>query len=240
MNNIYYSPILGRFINADGIINGNLDITGYNLYAYCSNNPIIYNDKDGEGLLFASGVFLLAGLAGKLLSDAYTSVMNKKLTMSPANEYVSAGVSSVIGGITSLTYGPKAGSAASAVVSSAIDYGYEYINSGKKPSLAKTVINGVLDYTVSSKFDLEMKGVTKGRNSFSAVFESGYTKLKHGVAKRMSPKVQAKGFISEIGNNGMSIIFDGGRNYIEEQLSPYFSKPSDTTINPYVCYKWDY
>lgn len=85
-----------------------------------------------------------------------------------------------------------------------------------------------------------MYGITKGKDSFTAVFKSGYTKLNNEVASRMSSKVMVKGFISEIGNNGMSIVFDGGRNYVEGQLNSYFSKPSNTSINSYVCYKWDY
>ena len=43
----YYNPKMGRFINADGVINGNGDLLGYNLYAYCSNNPVMYVDTDG-------------------------------------------------------------------------------------------------------------------------------------------------------------------------------------------------
>ena len=45
----YYDPAIGRFINADSISNlgsdGSLD--GYNLYVYCSNNPIMYVDPNG-------------------------------------------------------------------------------------------------------------------------------------------------------------------------------------------------
>ena len=45
----YYSPDLGRFLNADGYVNANGDILGYNMFAYCSNNPISFNDPTGEG-----------------------------------------------------------------------------------------------------------------------------------------------------------------------------------------------
>ena len=44
----YYDPEIGRFLNADGIINANGDLIGYNLYAYCSNNPVMYVDPTGE------------------------------------------------------------------------------------------------------------------------------------------------------------------------------------------------
>ena len=48
LNSRYYNPEWGRFINADGIINSNLDFISYNLYVYVSNN-ISYVDKTGNG-----------------------------------------------------------------------------------------------------------------------------------------------------------------------------------------------
>ncbi len=47
LNSRYYNPEIGRFINADAILGANKDILGYNLYAYCSNNPLIYADYYG-------------------------------------------------------------------------------------------------------------------------------------------------------------------------------------------------
>ena len=38
----YYNPEWGRFINADGYINANGDILGYNMFAYCGNNPVSF------------------------------------------------------------------------------------------------------------------------------------------------------------------------------------------------------
>ncbi len=51
LNSRYYNPEWGRFINADGIINGNRDILGYNLYAYTSNIFIGVKDADGNTLM---------------------------------------------------------------------------------------------------------------------------------------------------------------------------------------------
>ena len=45
----YYNPELHRFINADGLINANQDVLGYNLFAYCSNDPINCSDTTGCG-----------------------------------------------------------------------------------------------------------------------------------------------------------------------------------------------
>ena len=47
LNSRYYDPQVGRFLNADGIIGANGGIMGYNMFAYCSNNPVVYFDPSG-------------------------------------------------------------------------------------------------------------------------------------------------------------------------------------------------
>jgi len=53
LNNRYYDPEWGRFLNADGFLGINKDILSYNLYVYASNNPIIYSDESGYGIFSA-------------------------------------------------------------------------------------------------------------------------------------------------------------------------------------------
>ena len=42
----YYDPIIGRFINSDGQLNGGF--LGYNMFAYCETNPVIFVDDIGQ------------------------------------------------------------------------------------------------------------------------------------------------------------------------------------------------
>ncbi len=45
----YYDPEIGRFINADSVISGTGEsIQGYNLFAYCLNNPVNMSDPSGN------------------------------------------------------------------------------------------------------------------------------------------------------------------------------------------------
>lgn len=48
LNSRYYDPEVGRFINADAVLGANGGIVGYNLFAYCNNNPVNYSDPSGE------------------------------------------------------------------------------------------------------------------------------------------------------------------------------------------------
>ena len=49
LNSRYYDPSSGRFLDADVYIDGNGDIIGFNLFAYCGNNPVMGYDPSGRG-----------------------------------------------------------------------------------------------------------------------------------------------------------------------------------------------
>ena len=44
----YYDPTWARFLNADAFTSTGQGILGNNMFAYCSNNPIMYADSTGE------------------------------------------------------------------------------------------------------------------------------------------------------------------------------------------------
>jgi len=48
LNSRYYDPQVGRFISADGFVSTGQDITGYNMFAYCGNNPVNRVDPTGQ------------------------------------------------------------------------------------------------------------------------------------------------------------------------------------------------
>ena len=47
LNSRYYHPEIGRFINADGLVQTGQGILDKNMFAYCANNPIIFCDPSG-------------------------------------------------------------------------------------------------------------------------------------------------------------------------------------------------
>ncbi len=49
----YYDPTTCRFINADGLVSTGQGILGYNMFAYCNNNPINMTDLYGNWPLWA-------------------------------------------------------------------------------------------------------------------------------------------------------------------------------------------
>ena len=61
----YYDPEIGRWINADGELSEvGGDILGYNLFAYCFNNPVNMDDPSGEWPKWLSGALnVVSGVA---------------------------------------------------------------------------------------------------------------------------------------------------------------------------------
>ena len=48
LNTRYYDPNVGRFLSPDTILGANGGLLGYNLYAYCNNNPVMFADPSGN------------------------------------------------------------------------------------------------------------------------------------------------------------------------------------------------
>ena len=63
----YYNPAWGRFLNADGYVNANGDLIGFNMYAYCGNNPIMFTDPFGER--FSNNISQVRGDLGYVSID---------------------------------------------------------------------------------------------------------------------------------------------------------------------------
>ena len=71
----YYDPSICRFISADQyeLLLSLSKISGQiNLYAYCNNNPVMFTDESGEGII---GILaLILGLAGAAIGGSYFGV----------------------------------------------------------------------------------------------------------------------------------------------------------------------
>ena len=77
----YYNPVWGRFISADALLGktgallGDVGLTfGHNLFVYCGNNPIIYDDQEGAfwNLVIGAVVGAVVGAAvGAVASAAH-------------------------------------------------------------------------------------------------------------------------------------------------------------------------
>ena len=99
----YYDPVTGRFINADDISNLGADgeLNGYNLYAYCGNNPVMGYDPYGTFDLwgFAKGVGRIVTGIGAVAAGVAVCIAGAPVAMiAVAAVTITAGVLTTVNG----------------------------------------------------------------------------------------------------------------------------------------------
>lgn len=204
----YYQSSSGQFISKDPIL-GNIYLPiSMHSYGYSMNNPINKTDKSGLwfGLddLIVGGVGAVVGIATQGVSDVITKVTTGEWDTS-IEKYIGSAVGGAVGGVTSLYTGPMVGAAIGTGTSTLVGEGLEKLtgknNDNSWGDIAidtgvSTIVGGAVSKVPLPK--LKVKGVNSGRNSYSAVYKSGLTKIRNGTASKMSLKVLGKGTVAEM------------------------------------------
>jgi len=107
----YYDPEIGRFINADSQLNQRDGILGFNVFAYCCNNPIIYSDPTGHSITLAC--IIIGAVIGAVAGGCAGAYVSKKQTGKVNGWAVAAGA--VGGGVVGGLVGWGVGAAITAV-----------------------------------------------------------------------------------------------------------------------------
>lgn len=166
----YYDSEIGRFVNADSQLNDCEGPLGYNMFAYCMNNPVMYSDPTGHLPFFAItaavGAAIRAIVGGVKAARAGTSVLTGALK------------GAAIGGTIGLGFGAAAGAAlvgnvaatTKAVVAGAKLLG-SYVASGGVGAGASYIANNISRYgqpaataqqvTQRGKIGEAISGITK-------------------------------------------------------------------------------
>ena len=138
----YYNPETGRFINADGeLADIGESVKGYNLFAYCQNNPVTMSDSEGNWPKWAKKIVAAAAIVIAVTVVAAVVVA----TAGAGSAFACAAVGAAKGAFTGFIAGAITG-AATNVVSNRVKSG-SWSGSGKA-ALAGAG-NGALSGTVS-------------------------------------------------------------------------------------------
>ena len=147
----YYNPTMGRFINADGVdyLGAGSNLTSYNLFAYCGNNPVAHVDYNGY-FGVAIGIGFLAGLVGQYISDVIGNIQSGKtgaeifIPTSYASDYLASGIGGAIAAIPGLNLiGTMAVGAVGSVVSDGLKGNINSWEDLGKSALKGGVANGI-------------------------------------------------------------------------------------------------
>ena len=185
----YYDPTIGRFISRDSYAGKNEDPLSLNLYNYCANNPVYFNDFSGHwfGLddAIAAGIGAIAGGVGQLASDLAKSAITGELKFSDWQTYTGAVVGGAIGGACSLYVSPAVGAA---------------IGSG-----ASTLIGQTLQYTTGAEDAPESYGQVLFNTGMSCLTGAVFSKIPHASSK--TPTAYFSGKAYDSGMNSLSILY---------------------------------
>ncbi|WP_213277795.1 RHS repeat-associated core domain-containing protein [Chryseobacterium indologenes] len=103
MNGRLYDPLLRRFLNADENIQAPFNTQIYNRYGYVMNNPLIYNDPNGEFVWIAVGAVIGGYLTGVKANGSWNPVQWNwgatwgKIAMGAAVGAFTGGVGAAVG-----------------------------------------------------------------------------------------------------------------------------------------------
>ena len=173
LNSRYYNPEWKRFINPDTIICANSDLVSLNLYTYVSNNPVMFSDPSGHGLL--SKIVKKVKKAAKKVAKAVAKAAVKvATTVAKAVTTVVKAVPKVVGQVFSYSVGASSNTIERSyginnIVT--VDAGTNYSNSatifGNSNSLIQVTQGpGSMEIALNTSF-ITLK-INKGTNEASA------------------------------------------------------------------------
>ncbi len=148
----YYDPSVGRFINADGeISNVGGDVLGYNLFAYCFNNPVNMSDPAGQWPMWIGKAIAVVGVATVVVAAV-------AVTVSTFGAGSVAGVAAISAAVT---IAARATEVAVLQVKKSNDNNKNDSNSSEESNMTKSSKQIVIDVT-ESLFDngLQIIGIT--------------------------------------------------------------------------------
>ena len=188
----YYDSEIGRWISPEpNVYNGEFDdgsgLLAYNVFAYCANNPVVFMDETGEGIILACVLIgagigaLIGGTAGGVYG--YKKAVKNNVAKQDRWKYVvgyglgGAVVGGVIGGFVGYGIGFLCGAAStSGVALRAISKGLS--------SITKKTWGHII--TKEHAWNLVLKKVTQSgvKNLISQALKKGATTLIDKMVKK--------------------------------------------------------
>lgn len=229
----YYDPATGRWISPEpnafkGIFDDAAGLIGYNIYAYCANNPINYSDPTGEFIITAIIVGAIAGAAiGGTVGGVVSYNAAKDSGMSGADLFWSTiggigkgmAIGGIGGGLIAATGGVVASYGITSVAGTAMV-------SGTLTIAAKTTEVTALQIKKSLREGLT--GWQTANNAISAVFDNGV-------------KVAGMSSLTKVGTTSASYMYAdlskhkviplSGKTFLQAHTNP-------VTSYIFVAYAW--
>lgn len=216
----YYDPEIGRFINADGVVD-NQDVSTYNLYAYCANDPVNNKDEEGERVAAIIAGAVIGGIIGGVTTWAKGG-SKKAIVKSAAIGALKGAATSAIGGWVSTAVKGAKGVALVATI-----YGMKNVVSNRNSQKRQTAKSSSKAKGVGSNKKVHNKLSTKQANqryTNSRSFSKNTTSTVRKIAQTLKPtKSDLIAFSAGATNGIVSSAFGSVGENVFVKLNPSIS-----------------
>ena len=190
MSSRYYDPEIGRWISADSVMSDvGGDIRGYNLFAYCMNNPVNMSDHTGNWPSWATKLVAAVAVVAVVAAVAAITVATAGAGTAAAVIAVGAAKGAAIGLVT----GAATGAGTAAV--------NHRVSTGSWEGADKAALEGAGDGALSGAITGAVTGAARGATKVaqaakawdSGTFKSGYQSMKYHYNKHVVSEGLTKG-----------------------------------------------
>ncbi len=149
----YYDPEIGRFINADSVISGTGEsVQGYNLFAYCFNNPVNMSDPSGNWPKWATKLVAAVAVVAVVAAVAAVTVATAGAGTAIAAVAVGAAKGAAIGFAVGAASGAAIGYATTGTLEGTLNGMADGALSGSISGAITGGVNGYSNYSSAANF----------------------------------------------------------------------------------------
>ena len=242
LNARMYDATTGRFLQEDTYTGDIKDPLSLNLYTYCQNNPLIYEDPTGHIPIFL--LFGAAVIGGALINSGVKAISDlvKTGSFGSVKSYVGSAVSGGIsGGAAFLTGGSSfliraAGNGLAGFAGSCVE---QKISTGKV-DCGEAFFSGIFSSVASGRVKDIKKAAgfvgSSAKNAASKIANSNIGKKVEPIIKSIASKLKTPSISSaaaktkEIASKSIKTIKDTGK-IVAEKVSNAITKASNTIEN---------
>ncbi len=185
----YYDPKIGRFLNADSQLNQQDGPLGFNMFAYCCNNPINMSDPDGHLPKWAKKMIAAVAVVAVVAVVAAITVATAGAGTAAACVAIGAAKGAAIG----FAAGAATGAATGAVTHRITTGSWKGAGNAALNSAADGALSGAITGAITGAASSSLKVLQAAKSWDSGTFKSGYQSMKYHYNKHVLSEGLTKG-----------------------------------------------
>lgn len=217
----------GRFVNGDGYISTGTGVLGYNMFAYCENNPVKYKDTSGTFIGMAIGS-IIGGIAGYIEAKRNNADVIKGTLIGAATGAISG--LSVDAAIATGGVGGIVLAFAGGAISSALNYGLTEKANGNAVDTGEMVTEAI----VGGAFNVLSFGIGDGsmKKAGGKLLKNMINNAKSTILENTTRLVRGK----EVWKSNYGVVKNMAKNIMGEFMMSTTETVCSTVVLEVITY----